>query len=288
MNALPSGVDVLVRGWLDGNCVALSGPEPALIDAGYHAGAEALIDWWRSVTGAPVEALTQIGLTHVHSDHAGGVAALRAHSAAPVLAHADAARLVAAWEPRSLWLVGTGQVMPRFAVDRALAHGEAVDLGGRRWRIVWTPGHAVGGVAWWCEHDGLLITGDALWEDGFGLLNTWIDGPEVFDLAAVALDNLAALDPRVVVPGHGAPFTDLRGALARARSRLDYLRRRPDRHRALAIRTLVGFRALSEGLRDPEALLTAALEAARAMPAAGPDAVGDEALCVGIVAALLQ
>ena len=109
-----------------------------------------------------------------------------------MLAHADAARLVAAWEPRSLWLVGTGQVMPRFAVDRALAHGEAVDLGGRRWRIVWTPGHAVGGVAWWCEHDGLLITGDALWEDGFGLLNTWIDGPEVFDLAAVALDNARA------------------------------------------------------------------------------------------------
>jgi hypothetical protein len=42
----------------------------------------------------------------------------------------------------------------------------------------------------------------------------------VFDEAAVALDRIEALAPVLVIAGHGAPFGDVREALARARASL--------------------------------------------------------------------
>jgi len=274
---LPYDVSVLVRGWLHGSCVALSGRggPPALIDTGYHTGVAALAAWFEASTGRPIEAAEAIGLTHIHSDHAGGVAALVARSGTPVLAHRDAAALAEGWDTRLLWLDGTSQEMPRFAVDRALASsGERVDLGGRSWEILWTPGHAVGGVAWWCPEDGVLVTGDALWEDGFGLLNPWVDGPGVFDLTELALDRLSAIAEavRVVIPGHGAPFTDAPAAVARARSRLTYLRRNPHRHRRQVLFNLAAFASLARPDMSQEAMREHVREAARSF---APAVVGD-------------
>ena len=229
---LEPGVTVLVRGWLHGNVVCMPG---AVIDAGYHTGV--------AEVRAAAASVAEILLTHVHSDHAGGVAALVAATGARVHAHADAADLVERWDERGLWLGATGQHMPRFRVDAPLA--DAVEAGGRRFTVIGTPGHAKGGVAFLSE-DGMLVTGDALWEDGFGILNPWIDGPGVYARAGEALDRLAALDGvRVVVPGHGAPFTDLDGAIARARSRLAYLEARPDRLRRKLLRDYLAFHALA-------------------------------------------
>ncbi len=223
---------VLVRGWLHGNVVVA---EDALVDSGYHTGAPELLD--RLGPAVPPRVL----LTHVHADHAGGVAALRAAGARWVAAHADAARLVAAGDRRGLWLDGTGQHLPPFAVDATLAHGDTVALDGRPWTVLATPGHATGGLSFFDPAEGLLITGDALWEDGFGLLDPWIDGPGVFDAAAQALDRIAETGACWVVPGHGRPFAGLAPAVQRARSRLAHLAAHPDRLRAQVLRNGLGF-----------------------------------------------
>ena len=73
---------VLVRGWLDGNVVRIGHD---LVDTGYHTGIDELRAW---LVG-PVE---RIFLTHVHSDHAGGVAAFQ--DEAVVYAHPDARAIV--------------------------------------------------------------------------------------------------------------------------------------------------------------------------------------------------
>jgi hypothetical protein len=47
-----------------------------------------------------------------------------------------------------------------------------------------------------------------------------------------------------VIPGHGAPFADVRGALDRAHARLDYLAADPLRNAQNGIKVLVKFRLL--------------------------------------------
>lgn len=246
MHSLPPDLHILVRGWLDGNVVLLRGDRPVLVDTGYHTGAPALLAWLAEAGLAPGD-LDELVLTHVHSDHAGGVAALRAAAGSdlPVRAHPDARALVSAWDPLRLWLRGTGQAMPRFETTGDLLPGAALRFAGGDWRVLDTPGHAVGGVALFRPRDGVLISGDALWERGFGMLNTWVDGRGVFDRAARALDTIEAAGAKLVIPGHGAPFTDVAAALATARSRLTALRGDPGRNLRQALRAGNAFSRLA-------------------------------------------
>ena len=244
--ALPVDLQVLARGWMHGNVVVIRGARPALVDTGYHTGVAKVEAAFEAFVGKrPKDALSVIALTHTHSDHAGGVAHLSQGAAVPVVAHADTARMVNAWDTRGMWLDDTGQQLPRYRVTQAVRHGEQVQLGDRPWRVVETPGHATGGIAWHDPATGVLICGDALWEDGFGILNPWLDGPGVFDDAARALDHIEATGASVVIPGHGAPFDDVSSALARARSRLAYLSSHPQRLQVLVIRSCAGFLALA-------------------------------------------
>lgn len=246
--SLPDTVRPLVRGWIHGNVVVVVDPARPervdVVDTGYGTGLAELA----AALPAPAR---RLALTHVHADHAGGAAALQALGA-EVHAHADAAALVARWDRRGLWLEGTGQALDPFAVNVPL--GGAVRLGGRPWQVIHTPGHATGGVSFFDPNDRVLITGDALWEDGFGLLDPWVDGEQVMDEAATALDRLARVDARWVIPGHGPPFTDLVGALARARARLAHLSRHRDRLQAQVVRNGLGFFRLAHPDAEPAAV----------------------------------
>jgi hypothetical protein len=61
---------------------------------------------------------------------------------------------------------------------------------------------------------------------------------------ASTLDVIEGLRPRVVIPGHGGVFTDVGGALARARSRLDAYLLDPRRHATHAAKVLLKFKLL--------------------------------------------
>lgn len=246
---------VLVRGWLHGNVVV---GDDIVIDTGYHSGVSEVL---KHLGSPPADVL----LTHVHSDHAGGVTEV-AGPASTVTAHPDAARLIHDWDERGLWLALTGQTMPTFRVHREVVGGDQLDAGGRNWTVIHTAGHATGGVSWFDPHDGVLVTGDALWEDGFGVLDPWVDGEGVFDDAAEALSRLKGLSPRVVVPGHGMPFEDLAGAIERAEQRLAYLRVRLDRLQQQILRNFAGFLAIAA----PEMSRAELIEKGTALAAAHP------------------
>jgi glyoxylase-like metal-dependent hydrolase (beta-lactamase superfamily II) len=66
----------------------------------------------------------------------------------------------------------------------------------------------------------VLISGDALWQDGLGFVWPHLPPNPFVEAALAALDTIERLAPRVVIPGHGEPFEDVAGALAAARSRL--------------------------------------------------------------------
>ena len=237
---LPASVCVFERGWLSSNNVLFTGSGgAALVDSGYltHA-AQTLALVRHALGGRPLERLLN---THLHSDHCGGNALLQAaygcHTAIPVC---DAAK-VAAWDEEALSFRATGQQCERFGFDATLAPGQVLELGGLRWTVLAAPGHDPHGLLFFCEQEGVLISGDALWENGFGVVFPELAGEPGFDDVGATLDLIATLETRVVIPGHGAVFGQVAQALARARSRLDYLAADPVRNGENAVKVLLKF-----------------------------------------------
>ena len=106
------------------------------------------------------------------------------------------------------------------------------------------PGHDPHSIVLFDPAQRVLISADALWENGFGVVFPELDGQQAFDEVAAALDLIESLDALWVIPGHGAPFTDVHQALARARRRLAGFVAEPRRHLRHAIRVLVKYHLL--------------------------------------------
>ncbi len=53
--SMPRELKVLVRGWLQGNVIALVGDPPTIVDGGYHTGADELVRWFEGTLGHPID-----------------------------------------------------------------------------------------------------------------------------------------------------------------------------------------------------------------------------------------
>ena len=244
---LPPGLTVFERGWLSANNVLALGPEGAtLIDSGYVTHASQTLALVQAALGE--RPLDRLFNTHLHSDHCGGNAALQAHypglhTAIPP-GEADAVR---AWDENRLSYRPTGQQCPRFAVDSVLAPGTEVTLAGLPWQVLAAPGHDPHAVLLYQPRHRTLISGDALWENGFGVVFPELDGESAFQEVGDTLDLIESLAPLAVIPGHGAPFGGadvVAQALARARSRLAQFLQSPHKHRQYALKVLLKFKLL--------------------------------------------
>ncbi|OYU44813.1 MAG: MBL fold metallo-hydrolase [Burkholderiales bacterium PBB4] len=252
--ALPAGVIVFERGWLSSNNILIQGEGgSALIDSGYCTHAEqtlALVD--SALQGRPLNLLLN---THLHSDHCGGNAALQARY--PALqthippGHADYVRV---WDAHALSYTPTGQQCPRFHLNATLQPGTEMRLGDLRWQVHAAPGHDPHSVILFEPQSRTLISADALWERGFGVVFPELDGHNAFAEVGATLELIATLDPRQVIPGHGAPFTGVNTALAYARSRLQVFVEFPERHRQYAAKVLLKFKLLEAQSLEREAL----------------------------------
>lgn len=244
-HALPAGVTVLERGWLSSNSIVLVGPDhTALVDSGYGLHA--------SQTVALVDAVLQSGTldllvnTHLHSDHCGGNAALQsAYPALQTCIPPGQATHVLAWDAEALTYTPSGQTCPPFTFSTTLQPGTDITLGGCAWQVHAAPGHDPHSVILFEPASRTLVSADALWERGFGVVFPAIDGDDAFDEVAQTLDLIEALQPQVVIPGHGAPFsTGVPDAIAYARARLDYFVAHPAKHRQYAAKVMLKFKLL--------------------------------------------
>ncbi len=241
---LPPGLRVLERGWLSSNNILVRGRQgTALVDSGYGLHAPQTLALVQSaLAGQPLDLLVN---THLHSDHCGGNAALQA--AYPALqtwippGHAQAVR---DWDAQALTYAPTGQTCPRFDWTATLQPGSEVLLGDLRWQVHAAPGHDPHSVILFEPESRVLLSADALWERGFGVVFPELDGQDAFDDVALTLDVIAALKPALVIPGHGAPFTDVAPALAFARQRLAGFVANPVKHRLYAAKVLLKFKLL--------------------------------------------
>ena len=254
------GLTVLERGWLSSNNIlihAAPGQTGALlVDTGHVNHAQQTLGLVRHALGG--QALQGIVNTHLHSDHCGGNATLQRAFAAPLHippGHADA---VAAWDESELSYRATGQRVDRFRADQRLAPDQALHAGGRDWpgwQVLAAPGHDPHSLILFNEDTGVLLSADALWGNGFGVVFPEVVGEPGFDDVEAVLDLIARLPVRAVVPGHGAPFTDVAAALDRAYSRLAAFRASPERHARYAFKVLVKYHLMEEGSMPESDLL---------------------------------
>lgn len=244
MQALPEHMTFIQRGWLSANHVLLKGAnETVLIDSAYVSHIDQTLALIGHALGG--RTLDRLLNTHLHSDHCGGNAALQAryprlHTAiAPGLSEA-----VRTWDEAQLTYLPTGQDCPRFRFDSLLHPGQDLELAGSRWQVHAAPGHDPHSVILFEPEHGVLISADALWENGFGVVFPEIEGEDGFSGIAQTLDLIEQLQPKIVVPGHGAVFTDVDAALARARKRLEGFQSQPDKHANHAAKVLLKFKLL--------------------------------------------
>ena len=242
---LPPEITVLERGWLSANHIVFRGKHSgtAVVDTGYCAHAAQTVALLASALEG--RALERILNTHLHSDHCGGNAALQAHwpGAHTSIPPGQAAH-VHHWDAYALSYTPTGQECPQFRADALLQPGTEVVLGDAPWQIHAAPGHDTHAIVLFEPHARVLISGDALWENGFGVVFPELEGEAAFAEVAATLDLIERLAPRTVIPGHGAVFTDTPRALEVARRRLDGFARAPAKHALYAAKVLLKYKLL--------------------------------------------
>jgi glyoxylase-like metal-dependent hydrolase (beta-lactamase superfamily II) len=235
---------VFERGWLSANGILFSGHHgTAVVDTGYSSHIAQTVALLRNALGS--HELDSILNTHLHSDHCGGNAALQhSYPGARTIIPPGLARFVREWDPVALSYTPTGQRCPRFHFEGLLVPGEEIGLGDRRWQIHAAPGHDPHSIILFEPVTRTLISADALWENGFGVVFEELEGIEAFDQVAATLDVIEGLRPKLVIPGHGAVFTGVAGALVAARSRLESFASNPYKHARHAAKVLLKFRLL--------------------------------------------
>jgi glyoxylase-like metal-dependent hydrolase (beta-lactamase superfamily II) len=212
----------------------------AVVDCGLHTrhGEEALRRGLAEIGRSPRD-VRDVFVTHLHPDHIGMAGLLesagaRVHMHAP---EAEAARRL--WSggrervdaavrwfrengmPESVldgmaqaWL-GAGERVDAIVAIRGASDGEDIALAGRRFRVIWTPGHTDHHAVLYDADERVLVAGDHVLPKitpNIGLYPDGRDDPLADFLAS--LDRVATLDVARVLPAHRDPFDDLRGRIA--------------------------------------------------------------------------
>jgi glyoxylase-like metal-dependent hydrolase (beta-lactamase superfamily II) len=153
--------------------------------------------------------------TEKHFDHIGGNGFFRERGI-DVWGHAGIARTEAEFEAEieafnqtipnaarrargeaSAFFCGTSSVNPNRGID----HDTAFDLGGCTVEVLLTPGHTATNLSVWVPADRVLFTGDCLIREY--LPNLDAGTPADWRVWLESIDRLEALQPSIIVTGHG-------------------------------------------------------------------------------------
>jgi glyoxylase-like metal-dependent hydrolase (beta-lactamase superfamily II) len=167
----------------------------------------------RQITTLPVTVLN----SHTHFDHVGGNADF-----SDVLAmDTEYTRRNALGDPRGsekvFWPGALCSSLPKgvdpatfvlrpFKISKTIRDGDQIDLGGRKLRVIGTPGHTPDAICLFDEANGLLFTGDTFYLGPIYLFVPETSLPDYF----ASVERLAALEPRVklLLPAHNTPVAD--------------------------------------------------------------------------------
>jgi glyoxylase-like metal-dependent hydrolase (beta-lactamase superfamily II) len=133
------------------------GQESALVDAGCGRATERLFANIRKC-GVDPQRIKYLLITHCHYDHTGGAAELKRRIGLDIVAHKLDAPFLESGDNRVTAANWYEAELKPFRVDRKLAgSGDQIMLGGRKIKVVHTPGHSPGSVVYLTESDALKV-----------------------------------------------------------------------------------------------------------------------------------
>lgn len=127
--------------------------------------------------------------THGHNDHINAAADLAEETGAPILLHP---------EDTMLWEV----VYPDRRIDDTLAEGRRLAIGGTELTVMHTPGHSPGGCCLHLASEGVLFSGDTLFNGGPGATGRSFSSYDTI-LDSIEQRLFALPEATVVHTGHG-------------------------------------------------------------------------------------
>lgn len=93
-----------------------------------------------------------------------------------------------------------------YYADEYFCDGQEVNLAGIDFKVIATPGHTLGGCCFYFESDGILISGDTLFNGSVGRSD--FPGGNMDELTKSIKEKLYTLpDETKVLPGHMSPTT---------------------------------------------------------------------------------
>ena len=195
-----------------------------LVDAGTRTAPAKVLQALAGLGRSPGD-VTHLLLSHAHSDHAGGAAALVRATGAQVQTHdREAVYLREGRMPRPDRTTRGGRLLARLpgratgfarvGVDGTFADGAVLPLAGGI-QVVHTPGHTPGHCSFLHPASGVLITGDALFNVR-GLRYSFAGSCTDVRLSRTSAARLGELDFSVAGFTHGAPVSTGAQAAVRA------------------------------------------------------------------------
>jgi glyoxylase-like metal-dependent hydrolase (beta-lactamase superfamily II) len=240
MTVLPNSIRFIERDWLSANHIMLLDEHTAtVVDTGY--------DKHKQLTCTLIEAalqgrkLSRVVNTHLHSDHCGANALLQSKHECEIVIPEASWQDALHWDEEALTFKTTAQACDRFTPTKSIRPGEYWRAGGIQWQAFHSPGHDPKSLIYFAAEERILISADALWANGYGILFPELVGQSGVAEQASILDLIERLDPALVLPGHGPMFVDVGPAIARARSRLTAFGSDRVKHAKNAIKVLVKF-----------------------------------------------
>jgi deazaflavin-dependent oxidoreductase (nitroreductase family) len=223
------------RGALSSNVYLIrSGLGWTLVDGGWFGSEKTIRAAAESVFGPEARPASMV-LTHLHPDHSGATVRLAERWGQPAYVHPDELPLAAGYQapyaiPLDRWLMPLIRRLPKTTQARIAAAADLTAVvqafdpqtgipGLPDWAAIHSPGHSPGHISLYRRSDGVLITGDAVvtvdLNSLMGILTSrqGVFGPprySTWDWAAAqrSIAALAALEPRVLAPGHGRVRVD--------------------------------------------------------------------------------
>lgn len=213
--------------------------EPTLVDCGIYRPSDEGDHGWADIVGAlkacdySPDRIRRLVITHPHIDHYGLASRFVQETGCELWMHEKSDEDLEVYREPSRVASGLREMFVDHGVSEEevdeimmfedwrafisglieptseVADGDQMNVGGRTWEFVHTPGHSISHICLWNAGDRVLISGDHL----LGSITPHIDfrRGEDEDPLGGFLDSLTKIEklaPALVLPGHRSPFED--------------------------------------------------------------------------------